>query len=442
MSWVSDVVDHAWFAERENEYLRWYPKSLTAISTATGPTLRRLPIRGAYIHVPFCDQICKFCPFHKRVTDPHQVERYVAALLNEIDLYADTLSGGQLEFIYFGGGTPSVLTAHQIGAIVARLRSAFRQVDGGEVSIEMHPSHAKPDTIAEFMAVGVNRFSLGIQSFDDGHLRQLGAVHDAATAHAALSAFARAGANCAIDLLYRYPGQDSAEWQRELRTAVEDYGVRHLSCYSLVEVGTPNPATPPVQEDIALAVQALTYAEDIGFSHYASCASGGFDVCRPGFEGVYEQRHWQAPQAAFIALGPGAIGFAGGHTTVNFLNLDRYCQRIAAGRLPLISATPVDEEEMRRRYFALGVKAIHIPFTPYRERFGSEPLRDFAVEIDGLVAQRLATVDADGLTLSRIGRLFVDSCSTIFYSASERDVPHPEEPQFRRLERQVDRVAG
>lgn len=436
--WASNVILHPQFAERESDYLRWYPKTLTAVTAASYPSWANSSSDGAYIHVPFCDQICKFCPFHKGVTHEREVESYLEGLLLEIDIYAASLRPQNLQFVYFGGGTPSVLAPRQFARIVDRLQTRFGIATGAEISVEMHPTHAKREHIQALVAAGANRFSLGIQSFEDRHLQQLGAVHTADDGKRALEALAGFPVRTAIDLVYRYPGQGASDWDRELRTAIESFIIPHLSCYSLVEVGKPKPGTPSAEVDVELAAAALVYAESRGMQHYASCASGGFDVCLPGHQGQYEQRHWQAPQASFMALGPGAIGYVGEHATVNFLNLEKYLRRVRGGRLPLISATTATPDEQRRRYFTLGVKAIEVPYAPYRERFGSDPRVDFHDEIKALVDSRLATSTEHALTLTKIGRLFVDSCSAAFYSDAERHVPHPEEPEFRRLERRPE----
>jgi oxygen-independent coproporphyrinogen-3 oxidase len=157
-------------------------------------------------------------------------------------------------------------------------------------------------------------------------------------------------------------------------------------------------------------------------------------VAAPSFECKYELRHWAAPQAGFYGLGPGAFGFAGGHTTVNRLSVPRYCDDLESGVLPIVSALRVEEDELRHRYFALGVKALSVPLRPYRETFGRDPLDDFSAEIESLLSDNLAEIERDALVLTSAGRLYVDVCSATFYSSAEREVPHPEEPEIRKIE--------
>jgi oxygen-independent coproporphyrinogen-3 oxidase len=431
---VYEITNHPWFLARRNEYLRWYPKTLGLPSTAQEWTTG--PVHGAYIHVPFCDKICRFCPFNKRLTDPELVQSYVQGLLLECKLWHERVGHGPLEFVYFGGGTPSVLSASQINSILECLHTTFGLQDAVEISLETHPTHASTDRIRAFVSAGVNRISLGIQAFNDAALTRLGATHVAADSHKAVRAVSTVMDNFAIDLLYAYDKQSLNDWQQDVDITLDEYRVPHLSCYALVPIDSD--CLPLSQEhEVELAVFALSVAETKGMEHYASCASGGFDVALPGHKCKYEHGHWSAPQRTFLGLGPGAFGFVGGHTTVNGLAIDKYSARVESGSLPLISAVPVAPQELKHRYFALGVKTLAVPFAPYREQFRSDPRTDFGQQFHELERQRMATVDRDSLKLSSLGRLFVDSCSALFFSNDERAVPHPEEPEIRSLEKTV-----
>ena len=394
-----------------------------------------------YIHVPFCDEICKFCPFHKQVTNDELVQHFVNGVLLEIAAYGRRRDFKPLEFIYFGGGTPSVLSPGDVGRILEQLILQFGLQPNAEICLEVHPHHADKDRLGGYRSHGANRFSFGIQSFQSDKLKRLGATHTEAQSYQAVESALSVVDNVAIDLLYRYSGQSRKDWEFELSTAIDKLGIPHLSCYSLVEVGRGDPNSPGPEQDVELAVQAMEFCDGKGFQHYASCASGGFDTCRPGLEGRYELQHWQAPQASFLALGPGAIGFVGDNVTVNVLNLKKYCERLKSGHLPLLSATHANDEELKRRYFALGVKTLRVPLGPYRSRFGTDPNADLGPELAWLINNKLAVCSDDDLTLTHIGRLFVDTCSACFYSDSERNVPHPEEPDFRALERRPELAA-
>lgn len=432
MNLLAQVIEHPRFSFRESEYIRWYPKTLTV--TPGEPTWQDRPLGGAYIHVPFCDKICKFCPFNKTVTSRADVNRYVAALVREIEMLSRRISQGPLRFVYFGGGTPSVLTPAQISSVLEEIDRRWGLSRSVEVTLETHPTHAKRPFLLDAAAAGVNRVSIGIQSFQDHLLSALGATHVERDSKAAVDEARSVFDNVAIDLLYRYHPQTPDGWQEDLRAAVEEYRVPHISCYALVPISS-SISQPSEEAEVELAIQALAYGQEHGLHHYASCASGGFDIAQPDNRCRYELEHWAAPQSDFVGLGPGAFGFAGGHSTVNRLNVNKYCGLLERGRLPLASAVRVDAVELRHRFFTLGLKALEIPLSTYRSLFGSDPLSDFAAPIRILEREGLASVCEDTLRLTPLGRLYVDTCSTLFFSATQRDVPHPEEPEIRAVER-------
>jgi len=282
---------------------------------------------------------------------------------------------------------------------------------------------------------------MGVQSFKGALLSALGATHEAHDSRKAVEEACTVFNNVAIDLLYRYRPQTLEDWQEDLRTAIEEYQIPHLSCYPLVPMG-PVTERPSEEQEVAFALEALDFGKAHGLSHYASCASGGFDIAPQDRSCQYELEHWRAPQSNFVGLGPGAFGFAGGHSTVNRLAVNRYCSLLEEGQLPLASAVPVDQSELRHRYFVLGVKTLEVPLAPYRSLFRREPLQDFAEPIGTLVREGLGTVSEDAFRLTPIGRFFVDSCSVLFFSSSQRDVPHPEEPELRAIERLLREEVG
>ncbi len=430
MRLLHTLLEHPSFSSRESDYIRWYPKSLTDIDVSRMHIAAKPS--GIYIHVPFCDKLCRFCPFNKQQTRASEVDAYVTALIKEIELYAALSDGPPIEFIYFGGGTPSTLAPQVLHSVLSAIQRSFPCSDTIEISAECHPSHLVPEWVGSARDIGINRISTGIQSFDDVMLAKLGAQH---TAEQGLKAIETAGevfGSIAIDLLFRCPGQTVDSWLGQLDRALKMNCVDHLSLYSLV---AKNPETLPASEvEAHMTVAAYERATAAGFEHYASCASGGFDFAKAGRRCRYEERHWGAPQAEFLGLGPGALGFVGGYTTVNGLGLDRYVRELTFNRLPLVSATYADADEARRRYFVLGVKTLDVPLGPFEARFGGDARSIFAREFAELQELGFATFDAEHLSLTALGRLFVDSASAVFFSDEQRHVPHPEEPEIRRME--------
>lgn len=430
------LVNHPRFESRESDYIRWYPKSLTPFSGGTFASAPRP--NGIYVHVPFCDRLCRFCPFNKQATDAADVDRFVRALMLEIDLYADLSQSPGLEFIYFGGGSPSALPAAVLGRIVERIGARFPLRPGLEICAECHPTHLDTGFCHDLKGLGFTRISTGIQSFDPAALKRMGAQHTLADVERAIDATGQVFGSVAIDLLFRCPGQSVDHWVAQLERACSHGAVDHLSLYSLIAKDPSKQPSPLVEAE--MTVRAHEYLAARGFHHYASCASGGFDFAMPGRHCVYEERHWGAPQAEFLGMGPGALGFVSGCTTVNGLGLDNYVANLESGRLAVVSATGTDREEAMRRFFVLGVKTLDVPLEPFRQTFGIDPRQHFAPELAQLAKLGFAEASDDWLRLTPLGRLFVDSVSAVFFSATEADVPHPEEPQIRRVEVSLSRA--
>jgi oxygen-independent coproporphyrinogen-3 oxidase len=339
-------------------------------------------------------------------------------------------SSHKIRFVYFGGGTPSVLSAAQIDTILSCILNNFSLADQIEVSLETHPTHATIAKLRDFNAAGISRLSLGVQSFSANSLISLGASHESSDSFNAVKNAHSIFEDYAVDLIYNHLGQTLTEWQSDVRSAI-NFDVPHLSCYALVPISAQNSSS--TLHEIELATLALSTLDDAGYSHYASCSSGGFDVSLPGQNCQYELMHWKAPQAHFIGMGPGAFGFIGGYCTVNGYGLDFYSEKLKSNCLPIVSAKQVSDTELRHRYFVLGVKCLEVSLSGYRNQFGRDPLSDFKSEIETLIEMDLAILADDCLMLNQKGRLFVDTCSSVFFSNTQRFIEHPEEPHVRHL---------
>ena len=429
---AEQIISHPWFPRRSAEYYRWYPKSLHPIKPAALDTLSTSKIEGIYLHIPFCDEICSFCPFNKQTTSPDLVDDYVCAITREIRLLKDREPAAGLSFVYFGGGTPSILSAAQVEKIIDAASGSCRFATGIEITLEAHPRNCVDEYLAALRKIGVNRISSGIQSFSDEILCAISATHSAHQSTAAVTAMPRHFDNWGVDLLYRCPGQTVRCWEEDLDTILTVAPPEHISCYTLFL--PDDRRQPTVQEDVHMAVAAQSRLEAAGYSHYASCATGGFDYARPGKECVYEARHWGAPQASYSAIGSGAIGFLGGMTTVNYHDTRGYVHRALNGDATVSLSSTQNVNELKHRYFVLGVKTLSVDLKSYSESFGTSAMDDFDNEISSLEAEGLAEIDEKSLSLTNLGRYYVDQISEIFWSLSETGTPHPETNTLRLVE--------
>lgn len=192
-----------------------------------------------YLHIPFCERKCIYCDFYSVETLSH-TDAFLSALRTEIDQYASYAGEEEVRTVYLGGGTPSLLAPVQMEGIIAALRRIFRISPGAEVTVEVNPGTATREKFADYRRLGVNRLSIGIQSFHEQELRFLGRIHDSAQAVRCVEDARAAGFdNVSIDLVYSLPGQSAEAWLDNLRRAV-DLAPAHVSAYSLiVEDNTP-----------------------------------------------------------------------------------------------------------------------------------------------------------------------------------------------------------
>jgi len=287
---------------------------------------------GIYVHIPFCDRICPYCDFAVVRTRDDAIARYCAALRDDIERAA--LPAGGVATVYFGGGTPSALPPARIAALIAQLRAKFAfNPDTIECTLEANPSRGVSD-LEQWRLAGVNRLSVGVQSFDDAELHRLGRDHSADDASAFLDAARSAGfENISLDLIAGAPGQSRATFAASLATAVAS-PVAHISVYGLtIETGTPfatwyarDPVAFPDDELVAdLLETADTDLTNAGFVHYEIS-----NFARPGRESAHNTGYWR--QRDCIAFGLSAAGYENGLRYANHRDLLAYCEAIEAGR--------------------------------------------------------------------------------------------------------------
>jgi oxygen-independent coproporphyrinogen-3 oxidase len=369
------------------------------------------------------------------VNDKQMLNQYSYDLIREIELYSRLIRESSIKFIYFGGGSPSVLNVEKVARIIESIKSNFSMSDEVEVTFEGHPNHLIKDYVQGLKDSGINRISTGIQSFDDKLLQSIGGYHTTETSMKGISNVYDVLGGISIDLLFNVPNQSIELWRNTLTKAINNNGINHISCYSYVTFNTSLKSSNI--EEAIMTIDCHSTMSQHGFRHYASCASGGFDFTREK-ESLYETLHWSAPQAEFIGVGPGAFGFIDKSTTINTMNYRKYRSDLANDKLPLISLTRTEEHEMIRRYFVLGVKTNNISLSKFKEIYRQDPEILFDNEFRLLDKMNLAKVEDSYLKLTELGRLFTDTISAIFYSKIEKDIPHPEEHHIRKLEQNLN----
>ncbi|KOF53980.1 MULTISPECIES: radical SAM family heme chaperone HemW [unclassified Achromobacter] len=273
-----------------------------------GAALASLPPLSVYVHVPWCVRKCPYCDFNSHAAQPQGIpERaYLDALRADLEQALPSIWGRQVVSVFLGGGTPSLLSAAGLDELLAMLRACLNLWPDAEITMEANPGTAEAGRFADYAASGVNRISLGIQSFDDAQLRKLGRIHDAAQARAAVEMAQRAVPRVNLDLMFALPGQTLQDCRADLRQAV-GFGTEHLSLYHLtMEPNTVFAKYPPKDlpdDDASAAMQDAVEADlaAAGLFRYEVSA-----YARPRARCRHNLNYWEFGD--YLGIGPGAHG--------------------------------------------------------------------------------------------------------------------------------------
>jgi putative oxygen-independent coproporphyrinogen III oxidase len=324
---------------------------------------------GLYIHIPFCKTKCPYCDFYS-VTDETLIAAYLTALDTEARLYREQFLA--FDSLFLGGGTPSWLGDAALAGLMKNLRRHFTFAADTEITIEANPDDLTAEKLRLFRDLGINRLSLGVQSFDEDELRFLGRRHTARQTKAAIELILAAGfTNLGLDLMYGLPGQTIAAWLKTLETALS-FNPEHLSCYQLtIEAGgTPALRTPMARRvargEISLPDEetqreffllTANFLTARGYLHYevANFARQGpqaGSLCSHSCR--HNLKYWT--RTPYLGLGPAAHSFDGRRRWWNVASVGDYCSSLNAGIAPVAEAETLTPEHIRLETLALGFR--------------------------------------------------------------------------------------
>ena len=381
-------------------------------------------VLSVYIHVPFCVRRCLYCDFITYAGQQAWLPAYVEAAIKEVHLLGSSRAktNEPAQTVYFGGGTPSLLSIGQVEALLAAVERSFGLAENAEINLEANPGTLTLDYLRELRAIGVNRLSLGVQSFSDAELPQLGRIHTREEALQSILWAKQAGfENLSLDLIFGLPKQSLRAWEYNLQEIMKIHP-EHLSLYNLiVEDGTPlakqiaNGEIPAPDDDVAADMYELTmdFLSEAGYEQYeiSSWATS------PEFESRHNKAYWQ--MTPYLGVGAAAAGFAENARTLNTPSISEYVQRISTQR----SALPYPRSAANREYtevdgftqmqesMMLGLRLTRegISNAAFRARYGQDISAAFPEEVHRLLAKGLVEwVDfPDGLhvRLTRRGKM-------------------------------------
>jgi len=362
---------------------------------------------GIYVHWPFCLSKCPYCDFNSHVRATIDAARWRAALLAELDHYATETAGRAATSLFFGGGTPSLMMPETVAAIIERVAILWPRPDGTppEITLEANPGAAEAARFAAFAEAGVNRLSLGVQSFDDDALTFLGRAHDAGEARAALDHARRYFPRFSLDMIYARPGQRVAAWRAELDEALEQAG-DHLSLYQLtIEPGTAfhtarrlgRLTLPDEETGAALYEETLARLAAAGLPAYEIS-----NHARPGGECRHNLTYWRAGD--YVGVGPGAHGRlatpGGGRLATRQTRApEAWLQEVEQRGHGTAERIPVTPEERGTEMLLMGLRMVE---GVRLDRLAAAAGRPLAEIVDRV---RLAMLVEDGLLLLDDNRL-------------------------------------
>lgn len=344
---------------------------------------------GLYIHIPFCESKCIYCDFYSMANNNHLIDKYIDVLLVEAAQRKNELNSETITTVYLGGGTPSLLSTTQLSKIVNGLKKVFDFSEVEEFTIEVNPDDVTPEYIHQAKSLGINRVSMGVQSFSDEDLRFINRRHTAKQTTDAIHIIKKAGIdNISIDLIYGIPGQNIEIWKNNVDTAIS-LSVQHISAYTLMyEEGTRLSVMrslgkiTEVDDDVVAAMYDYLVAQlkSNGYIHYEIS-----NFALPGLHSRHNSSYWNL--TPYLGLGVAAHSFDGTVRRYNPSNLKKYLDALGEGNLcveveNITQAEKYDEYVMLRLRTADGIDADEL-----MHRFGEEYYQFFIEKAKPLVSE-------------------------------------------------------
>ncbi len=380
---------------------------------------------GVYFHIPYCRKACHYCNFHFS-TSLQSKNDMVAAILKEIDIHR----GKNLRIItsvYFGGGTPSVLLRKELRAIMNEVKKVFMFVSDAEFTYEVNPDDMNEMTVPFWKEQGINRLSIGIQSFRDEDLIWMNRSHNAEQALFGLDLAKKAGfTNFSIDLIYGIPGLSDDAWIKNIEQALK-LEVPHLSAYALtvepetalhkmIDQGKKEPVDPDQAARQFLILMEMM--ENAGYEHYEIS-----NFAKPGFRSRHNSAYWQG--IPYFGFGPGAHSFDGYTRYWNISNNARYTDSILSNNIIPFDKEDLTETQQINEYIMTSLRTIEgIDLNYLLERWGAERVELIKTGSYQWASRGMVKYVDQRIQLSREGKLFADGIASDLFIVKE-DVPKP-----------------
>ena len=371
---------------------------------------------GLYLHIPFCKKACHYCNFHFSTNQKHKQD-FIAALCKELQLRAKELKSAPLESIYFGGGTPSLLTLQDLNVIFQTIDVYYNVKPDAEITLEANPDDLTLKKIQAFASTPINRLSIGIQSFFDEDLQLMNRAHSAKEARRCIEMATPYFDNITIDLLYGMPQMSNERWKENLQIAF-DLQLNHLSCYAL----TVEPKTalahfiktaqhPPMDDAVAAAHFQILVEETAkaGYTHYEVCSFG-----KPNYFSKHNTSYWRGKP--YLGVGPSAHSFDGEKRAWNVSNNVNYIKALAEEKLPRTEEVLTPKNRFNE-YLMTGLRTIWgVSLAHIEKEFGQTFQIELLKNAQKHINKKTLVIDGDVLKTTAKGKFLCDGiASDLFF---------------------------
>lgn len=365
------------------------------------------PMRGMYIHIPFCHQICHYCDFNKVFFNNQPVDEYIESIGQELKLMKEEgLSFTALETVFIGGGTPTSLSERQLERLLSIIGTYVDIPSLKEFTTEANPDELTAGKLTVLKRGGINRLSIGVQSFDEELLKKIGRTHNAEDPIRVIKEAREIGFdNISIDLIYGLPGQTIEQWQATLNQATA-LDLEHYSGYSLIVesktvfynlMNKGKLPLPGEDAEAQMLEMLIAHMEEKGRKQYEIS-----NFAKPGHESMHNLLYWQ--NEAYVGVGAGAHGFVNGERYSNVGPLKRYMAALEEGKRPIYQIHEVTEVEAMEEEMFLGLrKKTGVSSTHFEEKFGRPLVEVYGDTLKSLVNQGLLEEKNGSFKLTHIG---------------------------------------
>ncbi len=370
---------------------------------------------GIYIHIPFCRKACHYCNFHFS-TSLQKAPEVLKSIEKEMEIRSEELKE-EINTIYFGGGTPSLIESEAIASMLNQAKKYFKIAPDAEITLEANPDDINIQKAKSWKSIGINRFSLGIQSFADENLQWMNRAHNAVQSFAAIDTIRNAGfENFSIDLIYGTPGQTKEGWIKDVETALK-MNIPHLSCYALtveektalhtlIQKGEKQEVNQDEQAERFNMLMELT--AEAGYHHYEIS-----NLALPGFESKHNSSYWEG--ISYIGFGPSAHSYDGKKRKWNIANNINYVEAIAKQILPLEEETLSQNDKLNEYTMTSIRRSKGIEKNRLIQLGGESRLPEIQKMIQPYLESNKVVEDEKGWRLTNEGKFYADGIAAALF---------------------------